>query len=323
MDTPEGVLAQPPSFAEEPLPEALTSYQGLVLWEGSLYLAAYARDSDGAPSLLALAPMTDDYLAGLLPDLGVVEFRDGRSNGPAARSRVMDMARAAAPLNPPPSPPPPALARMPPPAHPFDWVIRWPAQTKVLDWRTGAVEPRNALALRTRPSAVFRHVMSKQSAEVNAIAINLGRALAILFGVALLISTVVAVSLTRTVTGAIHDLYVGTRQVDRGNFSYRAPTHGYTQLTELARSFNAMTPRSSGSSDSRERERLEAELQIAHEVQAQLFPRFAPRLETLEALGVCKPAQSVSGDFCDCVAGDRRLALSFGDVSGRASQRRW
>lgn len=316
MRTPEGVLAVPASFAEEPLPESLPSYRGLVLWDGRLYLTAYARDSDGSPSLLALAPMTDDYLAGLLPDLGVVEFRDARSNSPAAGSRVIEMARAAAPAN---APPPPAMARLPPPAHPFDWTIRWPAQTQVLDWQTGAIEPRNVLALRTRPSAVFRHVMSKQSPEVNAIAVNLGRALAILFGIALLISTVVAVSLTRTVTGAIHDLYVGTRHVDRGDFSYRAPVHGYTQLTELARSFNTMTASIQRLvEDSKERERLEAELQIAHEVQAQLFPRSTPRLDTLEALGVCKPAQSVSGDFYDYVRlGDHRLALSFGDVSGK------
>jgi phosphoserine phosphatase RsbU/P len=57
---------------------------------------------------------------------------------------------------------------------------------------------------------------------------------------------------------------------------------------------------------SKERERLQSELQIAHEVQAQLFPRSSPRMDTIEALGVCQPAQSVSGDFYDYVRlGDR------------------
>ena len=70
--------------------------------------------------------------------------------------------------------------------------------------------------------------------------------------------------------------------------------------------------------DSKEREKLESELKIAHEVQAQLFPRSTPRMPTIEALGVCKPARSVSGDFYDYVQlGEGRLALSFGDVSGK------
>lgn len=317
METPEGAVAVPQEFRAESLPANLVNYRGLVLWEGSLYLSAYTHSDDGGPELLIMAPLTDEYLAGLLPDLGVVEIRPDAIAPPQALSRAMQMAQAATSGR--TLPVKPSIARLPPPSHPFDRAFRWPAQTRVLRWETNEIEMRYLLALRTRSSAVVRHVLSKQSPEVVAVARYLGMALAILFGIALLISTVVAVSLTRTVTGAINELYLGTRHVDRGDFSYRVPVQGRSQLTELARSFNAMT----GSIerlivDSKEREKLESELQIAHEVQAQLFPRSTPCLPSIEALGLCKPAQSVSGDFYDYVQlGEDRLAISFGDVSGK------
>lgn len=324
LETPEGPVAAPPEFSEVELPEPLADYRGLVLWEGNLYLSAYAQYSDGTPSLLAMPPLTEEYLAALLPDLGVVELREQPAVG---GGRALQMAQSPLPARTPAARAVqqavqrtrPVIARLPPPAHPFDWALPWPAQTAVLVWETGTIETRNLLALRTRPSAVFRHVLSRQSPQVTALAKNLGLALAILFGGALLVSTIVAVSLTRTVTGAINELYVGTRHVDRGDFSYRVPVRGRSQLTELARSFNAMTASIERLIvDSKERERLESELHIAHEVQAQLFPRSTPRMKTIEALGVCKPAQSVSGDFYDYVQlGENRLALSFGDVSGK------
>jgi sigma-B regulation protein RsbU (phosphoserine phosphatase) len=70
--------------------------------------------------------------------------------------------------------------------------------------------------------------------------------------------------------------------------------------------------------DSKRRQQLEAELEIAREVQGRLFPANVPELAGLELLGVCRPAQSVSGDFFDYLRlEDGRLAISFGDVSGK------
>ena len=70
--------------------------------------------------------------------------------------------------------------------------------------------------------------------------------------------------------------------------------------------------------ESREHERLQSELEIAREVQVRMFPREAPKLSTLEVLGVCRPAQVVSGDFYDYIQlSPSRIALAFGDVSGK------
>lgn len=195
----------------------------------------------------------------------------------------------------------------------------WPLQTTVLDWESGEIHGEEVLILRTRPSAVARLIFAPQSPRMRRIAMWGGWTLMVSFLVALALSTVVAVSLTRTITGAISELYGGTRRVDRGDLSHRVPTRGYTQLTELARSFNTMTASIERLiEDSKEKQRLESELGIAREVQQQLFPREPPRLRTLELTGVCLAARSVSGDFYDFVAlGNQRLAISFGDVAGK------
>src|SRR5947209_17618657 len=49
------------------------------------------------------------------------------------------------------------------------------------------------------------------------------------------------VKLTRTITGAVHELYQGTQHVRRGDFGYRIPVKGDDQLAELGASFNTMT----------------------------------------------------------------------------------
>ncbi|MDB4938494.1 MAG: response regulator receiver modulated serine phosphatase [Labilithrix sp.] len=67
------------------------------------------------------------------------------------------------------------------------------------------------------------------------------------------------------------------------------------------------------------RQRLEAELARAHEVQAGLLPRAAPHLRGFELAARCIPAREVSGDFYDwdCV-GDAAV-LSVGDVMGKGA----
>src|ERR1700722_12868986 len=68
----------------------------------------------------------------------------------------------------------------------------------------------------------------------------------------------------------------------------------------------------------REKERLQSELEIASEVQNQLFPRTAPVMQTMELAGSCQPARMVSGDYYDYLRlPDGNLALAIGDVAGK------
>ena len=56
-----------------------------------------------------------------------------------------------------------------------------------------------------------------------------------------------------------------------------------------------------------------AQMEIAREVQNQLFPKDVPFTKTLELKGVCHPARMVSGDYYDFMAlTDHSLAFAIG-----------
>ena len=70
--------------------------------------------------------------------------------------------------------------------------------------------------------------------------------------------------------------------------------------------------------EQKEKQRLENELVIAQEVQAQLYPRQISQLASLEVHGFCRPARTVSGDYYDFLTLDSdRLMLAVGDISGK------
>lgn len=328
-------FADPPGFGADSPPAGFESYRGVVRRHGAFYLAAYAQYEAGAPSLLLMVPLTEQYLVNWLPGLGVVQPSGGfvflrpptppnspapprpvesRGSvatdtlssfvGPRRGRRLQDM---------------PLQMRLPDPVHPLDWPIRWKAVTPVMDWATGETTQEDIFQFTTRSSAVIDLLFKYQSSEAAINALSAGYVLLGLFAVALVISTVIAVSLTRTITAAINELYVGAKHVSQGDFSHRTPVRGHTQLTELARSFNSMTTSIEGLiEDSRERQKLESELAIANEMQRQLFPKRRPAMPSIDALGVCKPAKVVSGDFYDYVDLDEgRVAIAFGDVAGK------
>ena len=52
-----------------------------------------------------------------------------------------------------------------------------------------------------------------------------------------IVSVVIGISMTRTITGAVHRLYQGTQKVIEGDFSHRIEVTGNDQLAELSRVF--------------------------------------------------------------------------------------
>jgi sigma-B regulation protein RsbU (phosphoserine phosphatase) len=70
--------------------------------------------------------------------------------------------------------------------------------------------------------------------------------------------------------------------------------------------------------EQKEKQRLEGELAIAQEVQAQLYPKLITQLDTLEVHGYCLPARTVSGDYYDFLSlNSDKLMLAVGDISGK------
>jgi sigma-B regulation protein RsbU (phosphoserine phosphatase) len=121
------------------------------------------------------------------------------------------------------------------------------------------------------------------------------------------------------VTGAVAQLYDGTRHINRGDFSHRIPVRSNDQVAALANSFNSMTASLEQLiEEQKEKQRLENELVIAQEVQDQLFPHEIVQLASLEVHGFCRPARTVSGDYYDFLTlNSDRLVLAVGDISGK------
>lgn len=94
---------------------------------------------------------------------------------------------------------------------------------------------------------------------------------------------------------------------------------GDDQIAEVTTSFNRMTGNIEHLLEvAKEKERFEAELAIARQVQDQLFPRTVPALRTLELLAVCHAARMVSGDYYDYQSlPDSKTALVLADVAGK------
>jgi sigma-B regulation protein RsbU (phosphoserine phosphatase) len=91
------------------------------------------------------------------------------------------------------------------------------------------------------------------------------------------------------------------------------------QLATLGNSFNSMTTSIEKLvQEQKEKQRLEGELAIAQEVQAQLYPKLITQLENLEVHGFCRPARTVSGDYYDFLGlNSDKLMLAVGDISGK------
>ncbi|HWS88179.1 MAG TPA: SpoIIE family protein phosphatase [Pyrinomonadaceae bacterium] len=125
--------------------------------------------------------------------------------------------------------------------------------------------------------------------------------------------------MTRAVTGTVHKLYRATESVKRGDFSHRIRTRSHDQLGELALAFNDMSANIEALLAERVgHERLKREVEIAHEVQAQLFPRSTPALRSAHITGECRAALGVAGDYYDFVEVTPGLiAIALGDVSGK------
>jgi sigma-B regulation protein RsbU (phosphoserine phosphatase) len=142
---------------------------------------------------------------------------------------------------------------------------------------------------------------------------------AVAFLVLELLALAASAWMTRAVTGTVHRLYRAVEFIKRGDFSHRVRVRSHDQLGELAAAFNDMSSNIEALLEERvERERLEREVEIAAEVQAQLFPRSVPELSTVEISAECRAARGVAGDYYDYIeVAPGLVALALGDVSGK------
>jgi len=207
---------------------------------------------------------------------------------------------------------------IPPPRRTLDFTVSSGAKVPVLDWISGADAKPAPISVTTRLSQLYDLSFS----SLGDLGSTIEFVLFLLLIVLILFEAAawwIGTRLSRSITGAVAQLYLATTHINRGDFSHRIPITSNDQLAALANSFNSMTESIQNLVlEQKEKQRLENEITIAQEVQAQLFPRHITQLPSLEVFGFCRPARSVSGDYYDFLSlGPERLLLAVGDVSGK------
>ena len=273
----------------------------------SYFMTAHAEFGTGARrvEVFAYSPFDDEFLTKLVRGLSIASLYRASDVLEAERAQFI-----------------PALDSTrvnPGPASRGFWDLEamssLPLDMRSLD--TGRSDA-HFLSFHSRPSAVLTRVLSPLGSFASA-PVYFMLFLAATFLVVELIAVISSVKLTRSLTGTIHDIYAGTGKIETGDFSHRIPVRTKDQLSELATSFNSMTEHIERLiAEVKEKEKLEAELEIARQVQSQLFPKDIPKLKTLELTGLCNPARVVSGDYYDFIPFDPRwTALVIGDIAGK------
>jgi sigma-B regulation protein RsbU (phosphoserine phosphatase) len=216
------------------------------------------------------------------------------------------------------------------PVNLLDLTVRFPSTEPVTDWATGAPDSV-FFTVQSRPSRLYSQLFGSSLSGVVTDVLRISLViLCVVFALIELLALWMALRLSRTITASVADLYHATQHIDSGDLNYRIGVTRTDQLAELSRSFNTMA----GSMqklliEQKEKERLQNEISIAQEVQANLFPLHARGIAKLDLHGVCRPARSVSGDYYDFlvfhkeahngVVGRKEtgVGIAIGDISGK------
>jgi sigma-B regulation protein RsbU (phosphoserine phosphatase) len=310
---------------EELLPKSSDSergrFRGLVFSDGQLALrAVVARPSPAGRILVSVVvPVTPELMDTLAPELGPIHFNVLRAESSNTRPEVPSVIIpqqfvAVQQIGTRGRPVPKAV-------NPFDKLITGILDLEVLDLDQQQGEAGSAQVIAsfsTRPSLLNRRLFSPLG-DLGGAAATALLVVGVVFLIIEIISLVTGIVMTRTITTAVDSLYSATQHVQEGDLTYRVRLPHRDQLAALGESFNSMMQSvSSLIEEQRQRQKLENELSIAHEVQQQLFPRSLPNLQGIEIEAICRPARAVSGDYYDFIRiSPTRLGIALADISGK------
>ncbi len=332
--TPAGMTLEPPTIAAH----LKNSFGGVIRDRDQLFLRALEAAPVGGGTLIVLSsePFDQKMLGDLATNLGEVTlYATGLSLHKVEPSQTKPVVRIGEEnssntisvkkpegefvLDAGKGRPPTFIAgTVPPAAASVDHQVTFPTTVSVVDWETGDTSSPAAIIVQTRVSKLYERLFGALGDFAPTVEFVL-LFVAIIFGIIELIALVISYHLTRTVTGAVAQLYEGTQHVNRGDFRHRIPVRSNDQVATLSNSFNSMTASLEKLiEEQKQKQRLENELAIAQEVQAQLFPQDSVQLPSLEVHGFFRPARTVSGDYYDFLTLDSdRLILAVGDISGK------
>ena len=326
--TPEKIAEADKSFPGRSIAVVPTSslpgwvkdgFTGLVNEKGHIYLRAANshRDSHGQAMVVSSVLFDRKFLARIASKVGSLtlysldpQFNGDEKSRESALSNPQDATTTAGSGR-------ISAGSVPAPAIALDREFSFVGLVQVTDWTDGSSRTR-ILEVATRFSTVYSYLTASMGiGSTVIIAALIGLAFA--FAIVVLIALLIGIGLTRKITYSVANLYRATQFINRGDFSHRIEVQSKDQLAALQVSFNSMTENLQKLiAEQKEKERLQSELEIAHEVQAQLFPRENVGTSTLQLHGICRPARIVSGDYYDFLSyGPEQVMVAVGDISGK------
>jgi sigma-B regulation protein RsbU (phosphoserine phosphatase) len=207
--------------------------------------------------------------------------------------------------------------RLTPPRGRLDGEVQFAMPFAIIGWQSGR-STTAIVSVHTRLSSLNDRMFAALGEYTSSIFIALAT-IGFFFALIEVAALITGIQLTRTMTHSVAALYQATEHINRGDFEHRIQVTSRDQLAALEISFNSMTESLQRLiAEHQEKQRMESELAIAQEVQAQLFPQESAQIASLEVFGICRPARTVSGDYYDFMARDEdKLAIAIGDISGK------
>lgn len=193
--------------------------------------------------------------------------------------------------------------------------ISWAHFFRPIQWESGGELPAEAILLAIPMRTLLSHFFAQAAGPVFGLIVILGAIFLVVESAAFLIGIAIA----RSITSSVNDLYEGARQIQQGRIGFQIPSRKRDQLDAMADSFNRMSEGLSNlMKEVSEKEWLEKEIEIAREVQRQLFPHGIPVVRGMELAAGCTPARQVSGDYYDFIPFESgAVDIVLGDISGK------
>ena len=198
------------------------------------------------------------------------------------------------------------------------------ASIDVRDWTTGdsgLVTVQIKLSIREIWAQISGEKAKSGDRTVGQALLLLLGAIGLLFLIIEAFALFAGLALAKSITGSIHELFIGTGRVRQGDFTHKIPVKSDDQLGELTDSFNSMTASIEDLlRQAAEKKRLEEELRIAREIQMSLLPQGPLLMPGLSVTALCVPAREVGGDYYDFFPiDDHRIGVLIADVSGKGT----